>query len=345
MAIGTVLLLATAGACSKSYTLAPDAGPDRPPGAVTDAGDASFDGTSSDVPQTNDVLEEGGAADGTSDVPAGETRPDGPDTDGNGTKADAARDATPELASGDAGAESHDEDAPADSREAGGDLPAESGPDGGDADGDDGVLVLSIPTIRDPAAVNHPPSGSRVQTSGVVTAVKSAGPTHTFFLLAANVATYAGDYIYVGSTGVTNLAPGAVVQVTGLLSNYRGIDQIDTTVGSFSITGVTTVPTPIDVAPADIATGGSKAAELQSMLVHLNTTVVASAATVGTDFVVTPGNLIITSFIANGTGVSPFPATVGQSFSSLTGPLYIFGSVGTPDYKLAPRSVADVISP
>src|SRR5579862_5551808 len=191
MAIGTVLLLATAGACSKSYTLAPDAGPDRPSGTVTDAGDAALDRTSSDVQQTSDVFEAGGAPDGTS-----ETRPDGPDTDE--TKGDAAPDATPEVASGDssdARAESRDEDAPAEvSSEAGGDLSAEAGPDGDDAG--DGVLVLSIPTIRDPAAANHPPAWSRVQTSGVVTAVKSAGPTHTFFLQAANVARYAGVYIY-----------------------------------------------------------------------------------------------------------------------------------------------------
>jgi hypothetical protein len=206
-------------------------------------------------------------------------------------------------------------------------------------------IVLSIPTIRDPSAADHPTSGTLVQTSGIVSAVKTAGTTHTFFMQAANVAKYAGVYVYVGSANVTNLGPGAIVEVVGIISNYRGIDQIDTTSGSFQITGVTTTPAPLEVAPADIATGGTLSVELQSMLVHLDSTVLATTTTAGTDFKVSPGNLIITSFVANGTGISPFPSTVGQSFSSLTGVVYVFGSGAVPDYKLAPRALTDIVSP
>jgi large repetitive protein len=331
MALWAILVVGAAAGCSKSYSLSPaDGGSDHTSGVMTGTGGTGVDAERHDVQITSDTGDRAdvafldGATDLTPDTAPGDVKSS--DT----ASADSGSSDT-ELSDG----HSHDSE-------------ADSPPDGGLDSGDDGQtlpMVLSIPTIRDPAAVNHPPSGALVQTSGIVTAVKSAGPTHTMFLQAMNVTKYAGVYIYVGSASVTNLAPGAIVEVIGVVSNYRGIDQIDTTVGSFRVTGVAAaVPTPMDVAPGEIATGGARATELQSMLVHLNTTVITITATVGTDFQVSPGGLIITSFVANGTGASPFPVTVGQTFSSITGPLYTFGSVGTPDFKLAPRGVFDLVS-
>jgi len=328
MALRAILVVGAAAGCSKSYSLSPaDGGSDR--ASMTGTGGTGVDAERHDVQITSDTGDRAdvavldGATDLTPDAAPGDVKSS--DT----ASADTGSSDT-ELSDG----RSHDSE-------------TDSRPEGGSDSGDDGQtlpMVLSIPTIRDPAAVNHPASGALVQTSGIVTAVKSAGPTHTMFLQAMNVTKYAGVYIYVGSASVTNLAPGAIVEAIGVVSNYRGIDQIDTTVGSFRVTGVAAaVPAPIDVAPADIATGGARATELQSMLVHLNTTVIATSPTVGTDFQVNPGELIITSFVANGTGASPFPATVGQTFSSITGPLYTFGSVGTPDFKLAPRGVFDLV--
>lgn len=67
-----------------------------------------------------------------------------------------------------------------------------------------------------------------------------------------------------------------------------------------------------------------------------DTSVTAASATAGTDFTV-DGGLRVTSFVANDTGASPFPAAAGQRFASITGVLYVF-----TDSKLAPRSAADL---
>jgi hypothetical protein len=340
MVVGTVLVIGAAAGCSKNYSLSPaDAGSDQASSVITGTGGTGVDAERHDIQITSDTGDSAdvtvldGMADLTLDTAPSDTAPGdtkSSDTGSSDTESSDTGSSDTEVSDGG----SHDSEA---------DSPREGGLDS-ENDGEALPMVLSIPTIRDPAAVNHPQSGALVQTSGIVTAVKSAGPTHTMFIQAMNVTKYAGVYIYVGSASVTNVAPGAIVEAIGVVSNYRGIDQIDTTFGSFRVTGVAAaVPAPMDVAPGEIATGGARAAELQSMLVHLNTTVITTTPTVGTDFQVTPGGLIITSFVANGTGTSPFPVTVGQTFTSITGPLYTFGSVGTPDFKLAPRGLLDLV--
>lgn len=196
----------------------------------------------------------------------------------------------------------------------------------------------AIPTLRNPMAPGHPALGTRVMVSGaVVTGVKTSGTNHAFFIQDPAASSWGGVYVFIGSAMVP-VSVGDVVTVTGTYTNFNGLDQIDARMGSVMRTGTASVPAPLVVSPADIATGGSRAMELQSMLVRVER-VTAISATMGTDFRVT-GNLIVTSYIANDTGPSPFPAMVGQTFSSITGHVYAFR-----DSKLAPRHAMDVVSP
>ncbi len=195
------------------------------------------------------------------------------------------------------------------------------------------AVTLSIPMLRSGDA--RPPMGASVVVpDAVVTAVKSAGTSHGFFLQDATATRFAGIYVFVGGAAVT-VSPGDRVTVRGTLTTRTGLDQIDARGGSIAPLGSAAVPAPIAALPAEIATGGARALELQSMLVRV-TDVTAATATAGTDFTV-DGGLRVTSFVANDTGASPFPTAVGQRFASITGVLYVF-----TDSKLAPRSAADL---
>jgi hypothetical protein len=130
------------------------------------------------------------------------------------------------------------------------------------------------------------------------------------------------------------------------------MEQIDARAGSYTVMGTATIPAPITVTTADIATGGPHAHDYQSMLVTVSG-VTASSATTGTDFTAQPagmcmttGGLIVTSVYANDLGASPFPATMCQTFMSITGIVYSFGPTAGPfDSKIAPRDAADVVTP
>jgi hypothetical protein len=212
-----------------------------------------------------------------------------------------------------------------------------------------GPRTISIPTLRNPAAMGHPVSGSEVTVTGaVVTAVKTAGTNHAFFIQDPTATSWAGVYVFVGNVPVT-VRPSDVVTVTGTYTTFRGLDQIDTRAGgSVMVTGTGVVPAPLVVTPGAIATGGPRALELQSMLVRVEN-VTALTATSGTDFSVVAGTsctdpgtgtLPITSFVANDTMASPFPAAMCQHYSSITGTVYSFDTS-----KLAPRNNADLVSP
>ena len=79
-------------------------------------------------------------------------------------------------------------------------------------------------------------------------------------------------------------------------------------------------------------------------------TVEVSRATVGVDFAVRPQGvtsgpeLVVTSYVVNDLGASPFSNAVGTTYASITGFGYQFGtSDATSIAKLAPDSVDDVV--
>jgi len=211
------------------------------------------------------------------------------------------------------------------------------------------ATVLTIPDVRNPTSTKRPAIGATFKLENVVvTGVKTAGTNHAFFVQDKTATTWAGIYVYIGSA-VPTVAIGDEVSVQGKFAIFRGIEQVDTTGGGiYTKLGTATVPTPIVVTPAEIMTGGSKAKSHQSMLVQV-LSVEAVTATSADVFKVAisstdTNQLTVTSFIANDTGASPFPAAIGDKYTSITGLVYSFIATGfTDDSRLAPRSAADLV--
>lgn len=210
------------------------------------------------------------------------------------------------------------------------------------------VPLLTIPEVRNPASTKRPAADASFRIEKVViTAVKSAGTNHAYVVQDPTATQWAGLYVFIGTAPAT-LAVGDEISASGKFAIFRGIEQINTTSGTVTKTGTATVPTPIVVTPAEIMTGGSKAKSHQSMLVQV-LNVEAVTATSADVFKVAisatdTNQLTVTSFIANDLGTSPFPAVVGDKYSSITGVVYSFIATGmTDDSRLAPRSTADLV--
>jgi predicted extracellular nuclease len=210
----------------------------------------------------------------------------------------------------------------------------------------DAVLV-SVRTLRDPGDPAHPAEGTFVRVEGaIVTAVKSAGQNHGFYIQDANGGAYGGVFVFIAAKAV-DVVPGAVVNVTGAYKVFRELDEIDVQPAgaTYEQTGAATVPVPVEATATDLSTS-PRAAELESMLVRVRNVTVATAP-LGTDFVVTQSGsttqLVVTSFVANDVGAS-FAVRPGDAFREIVGMGYVTGPEGGPyTTKLAPRSEADLI--
>jgi hypothetical protein len=208
---------------------------------------------------------------------------------------------------------------------------------------------ISLTTLRNPSAPGHPSFGARVTIAGVVvTGLKTAGATHGFFVQDPKATSWGGIYVWVAGATVT-VAKGDVVTVTGLYRSYRGDEQIFADQTPPAKTGTSTLPPAIVVSPKDIAEGGARVRELQSMRLRVEG-VEVSRQTEGVDFGVRPlgqptaPELVVTSFVANDIGPSPFDGTAGTTYASITGFGYAFGTTDTNAIaKLAPESAADLV--
>jgi cytosine/adenosine deaminase-related metal-dependent hydrolase len=211
-------------------------------------------------------------------------------------------------------------------------------------------MVLTIPQLRNPLASTRPAFKTKVSVEKVVvTASKTAGTNHAFVVQDPTATSWAGIYVFVGTA-----APAAVgdeVSVAGTFDVFNGLEQINATAGTVSKTGTATVPSPLDVLPVDIMTGGVHALDYQSMLVRVSS-VVTLTDTPSTDFIFTvaatadPTNVLtVTSYlISDATKPPTLSSTVGTTYTSMTGIVYCYtGGGATSDARLAPRTLADVV--
>jgi hypothetical protein len=205
-----------------------------------------------------------------------------------------------------------------------------------------------VTSLRNPSSPDRPPMGTVVTVANlVVTNVKAVGNSKLFFAQDATATSWAGVMVFVG-TSTTTVAPGAVITATGTFTAYKGLEEIDVSAGTYTQTGTAQVPPPIEVAVTDINANGARALELQSMLVRVRN-VVATAATVNEEFSVadpadTSQTLIVSSFWAADIGPSPFPATQGEAFASITGNCAMSAAgTTTPVGKLGPGRAEDVV--
>jgi len=223
----------------------------------------------------------------------------------------------------------------------------ESAIDSGDPKAPAGeATTLDIQTVRNPTAPNRPAPGARVQVSGVVTGIKTAGAMHGFFLRNPGAPDWSSIYVYVGPANVEHTV-GTIVKATGRFTTFRGFDEIDVTSGTVEATGTADVPAPVEVTVEEIANGGSRADALQSVLVVVKN-VTCTRATTSVDFSVkqTSGGaeLYVTAFMASDVGPVAFSATLNQKFSSIRGFGFKFGaSDATAVAKLAPISGKDLV--
>ncbi len=202
--------------------------------------------------------------------------------------------------------------------------------------------ALTIVQLRNPSDPAHPALGSDVVVrDAVVTDVKTTGTSHGFFAQDPVAASWAGVYVFVGPEAPP-VERGDVVRVSGVYSTYVGLEEIDARAGSIEKTGTHEIPDDMIVSLNEIEPDGFRTLALQSMLVRVQN-VFATSDTAGGDF--TLGDLqsgaaiTVTSYMANDTGPSPFPAYQGEPFAEIIGHVYVDG---VPE--LAPMSAGDLIT-
>ncbi len=215
-------------------------------------------------------------------------------------------------------------------------------PDAGADVVDPGDGSLTIMQLRDPSAPGHPALGTPVTVrGGVVTDVKAVGNSHGFFMQDRTAQSWAGVYVFVGAAE-PSVSTGDLVDVDGTYEVYGGLEELDVRAGIVTPVGVAGRPAPVDVTLNQIEENGSRTMELQSMRVRVSN-VVATTDTVGPEFTIgdwsSVATITVTSYMANDVGPSPFPATAGERFVSITGHAYANGLAA-----LAPMSASDVVS-
>lgn len=152
---------------------------------------------------------------------------------------------------------------------------------------------------------------------------------------------FSGIFVFTGpmSPNLTTAVVGLRVTVDGKVANFQGQLEID------SVTAVTATtstpeaaPTPVTATYAEVATGGPRALQLESVLVSVGAATTTAVDTMFGEFTVQAGGatgptLVVDDFLFP----APSPA-VGKSYNGLTGVLALRQMVS----KLEPRALSDI---
>jgi cytosine/adenosine deaminase-related metal-dependent hydrolase len=202
------------------------------------------------------------------------------------------------------------------------------------------ICPMSIETLRNPSAPNHPKYGAIVSLpAAYVTATSTAG----FSLQDISLAPYSGVWV----ASATSAKRGNQTSVVGIYENPDGLAEIIPTSITITDAGTTLPFNAIAADPNDIKTGGPKADAYQSMLVVLSNLTITNDSPDGTgkffEFVVNGANRVDDSLYSQyGAPSAPYPPvgfTNGSTFTSL------FGVLGHSfsDSKLWPRDSSDIV--
>lgn len=131
-------------------------------------------------------------------------------------------------------------------------------------------------------------------------------------------------------------SPGDRIDVSGTVTDYFGLAQIST-LTALTVNSSGPAPDPVLVDPADVATGGSRADALQSVLIRVDDVTVTDA---NPDAPNDYGEFEVDGLRVDDLLYEVLPdPQAGDTFDALVGPLYYsFGNT-----KLVPRSADDVI--
>jgi hypothetical protein len=204
-----------------------------------------------------------------------------------------------------------------------------------------GFLPCPLPAqaVRDRAHPDHPAPGSKVALSGmVVTALRTASSSASgFYIEHPSREPFSGIFVY---TGARPPAVGSGLWIAGRYQEYFGLDELTEPLWSIEDPATVVSIEPIDVAPADVATGGALAEAYESMLVRVMAVVVTNInpdSPNDYDELEVTGNLRIDDRLLPDLD-NAYP--VGTGFVSITGILdFSFGNA-----KLLPRSAADLVA-
>ncbi len=179
-------------------------------------------------------------------------------------------------------------------------------------------------------------------TNALVTARNATG----YFLQVKSTDTgymgsdFSGVYVFDGANTVK--VGDRITITTTTIANYLGQIQL-TGPQTMVVTSMSeALPTPVVVMSSEVATGGTKAAALEGVIVQVNNALVSDIApapgtgdTAPTNEFVVDGSLRVNDLFYL---VTPFP-TVGAQYNSLTGVL----EMRAGNSKLEPRSATDVV--
>ncbi|MEW5846700.1 MAG: DUF5018 domain-containing protein [Bacteroidota bacterium] len=188
--------------------------------------------------------------------------------------------------------------------------------------------IYSIQYTTD-ASGDSPLKLQQVRTKGVVTAVKT-GSTSFNMWLQDSAKAWNGVYVYGVNNSLGTIAQGDSVEVIGTVDEYNNLTEIKSVSYLNKINSGNTLPTPVDVTPAQAA---SEAYE--GVLVKLNNVECTVADAGYGEFTVSDG----TNTINVDDFLYKYTPTQGARYN-ITGVIdYSFGA-----FKLLPRSASDVES-